>query len=56
MNLEKEQGDFIQDTGTRYALFMSGMLPGETMQMQTRLYLTFIDHTKAFDKVRYLKY
>ena len=48
----KEQCGFIQDSGTRNAIFMMRMLSERAIEMQKHIYVCFIDYTKAFDKVR----
>jgi hypothetical protein len=53
----KEQFGFVQDAGTRNAIFILKMLSERererTIEMQKDLYMCFIDCTKAFDKVKH---
>lgn len=49
----KEQCGFMEDTGTRNAIFMLRMLSERAIGMQREVYVCFIDYTKAFDKVRH---
>ena len=49
----KEQCGFVQDAGTRNAIFMIRMLSERAIEMQKDLHLCFIDYTKAFDKVQH---
>ena len=49
----KEQCGFMEDTGTRNAIFMLRMLSERAIEMQKEVYVCFIDYTKAFDKVRH---
>ena len=51
----KEQCGFVEDAGTRKAIWMVKMLSERerAMEMQRDLYLCFIDYTKAFDKVQH---
>jgi len=51
----KEQCGFMEDTGTRNAIFMIRMLAERAIEMQGDLYLCFIDYTKAFDRVQHEK-
>jgi len=51
----KEQCGFMEDTGTRNAIFMIRMLADRAIEMQGDLYLCFIDYTKAFDRVQHEK-
>ena len=51
----KEQCGFMEDTGTRNAIFMIRMLADRAIEMQGDLYLCFIDYTKAFDRVQHDK-
>ncbi|XP_047494947.1 uncharacterized protein LOC125043038 [Penaeus chinensis] len=49
----KEQCGFVEDAGTRNAIWMVRMLSERAIEMQRDLYLCFIDYTKAFDKVQH---
>ena len=49
----KEQFGFVQDAGTRNAIFILRMLSERAIEMQKDLYVCFIDYTKAFDKVQH---
>ncbi|XP_069993113.1 uncharacterized protein [Penaeus vannamei] len=44
---------FVEDAGTRNAIFMIRMLSERAIEMQKDLYVCFIDYTKAFDKVQH---
>lgn len=48
---DQEDYYFVQNTGTRKAIFMVRMLTDQTVPMQKNLYLCFIDYAIAFDKV-----
>ena len=47
---------FMDDKGTRNAIFVMRLLDARAMETQKDLYICFIDYTKAFDKVRYKKF
>ena len=49
----EEQCGFIENTGTRNAIFMVHMLSERAIEMQKDVYMCFIDYTKAFDKVKH---
>jgi len=49
----KEQCGFMEDTGTRNAIFMLRRLAERAIEMQRNLFVCFIDYTKAFDKVQH---
>ena len=49
----KEQCGFVDDAGTRNAIWMIRMLSERAIEMQKDLYMCFIDYTKAFDKVQH---
>lgn len=51
--LGEEQYGFVQNAGTRNAIFVLRMLCERNIEMQQDLYLCFIDYSKAFDKVRH---
>ena len=53
LEIGKEQCGFVQDAGTRNAIFMIRMLSERAIEMQKDLHLCFIDYTKAFDKVQH---
>ena len=46
------QYDFVKDSGTRNSIFLLRMLCERSIEMQQKLFLCFIDYTKAFDKVQ----
>ena len=54
---DKEVGEiqlgFRKKTGTKEAIFAQKMLGGRCLQMQREVYLCFIEHKKAFDKVQH---
>ena len=47
------QFGFVQDKGTRNAIFTMSMLIERCIEVQKDLYLCFIDYSKAFDKVQH---
>ena len=47
------QCGFVEDMGTRNAIWMVRMLTERAIEMQKDLYMCFIDYTKAFDKVQH---
>ncbi|XP_042870688.1 uncharacterized protein LOC122252328 [Penaeus japonicus] len=47
------QYGFVQDAGTRNAIWMVRMLSERAIEMQKDLFMCFIDYTKAFDKVQH---
>ena len=49
----KEQFGFVQNAGTRNAIFILRMLLETAIERQRNLYVCFIDYSKAFDKVRH---
>lgn len=49
----QEPRSFVQDTGTKNAIFMIGMQSEQTVQIKNDLYLYFIDCTNTFDDVRH---
>ena len=49
----REQFGFVQDAGTRNAIFIIRMMSERAIQMQRNMYLCFIDYSKAFDKVKH---
>ena len=51
--IRKEQCGFVEDSGTRNAIWMVRMLSERAIEMQKDLYMCFIDYTKAFDKVQH---
>ncbi|KAG1708451.1 DNA polymerase zeta catalytic subunit [Nymphon striatum] len=53
--IAEEQFGFMPDKGTRNAIFVLRMLSERAIEHQNRLYLCFIDYTKAFDKVQHEK-
>ena len=46
--IRKDQCGFVQDAGTRNAIFIVRMISELAIEMQKDLYLCFIDYTKAF--------
>src|SRR5438552_4549978 len=46
---------WLNDTGTRNAIFILRNICERTIEVNKNLYLCFIDFTKAFDKVRHNK-
>ena len=53
--IDKTQFGFMNDTGTRNAIFILRNICERTIEVNKNLYLCFIDFTKAFDKVRHNK-
>ena len=53
--IPKTQCGFVEDCGTRNAIFMLRMLSERAIEMKQDLYLCFIDYTKAFDTVKHGK-
>ena len=49
----KEQCGFVDDAGTKTAIWMVRILSERAIEMQRDLYICFIDYTKAFDKVQH---
>src|SRR5688572_3275794 len=49
-----EQCGFMEDTGTRNAMFKLRMISERAIEMQKDVYACFIDYTKAFDKVQHV--
>ena len=48
-----EQFGFVEDSGTRNAIFVIRMITERAVEMQKDVFMCFIDYTKAFDKVRH---
>src|SRR5438132_5417257 len=53
--IDKTQCGFMNDTGTRNAIFILRNICERTIEVNKNLYLCFIDFTKAFDRVRHTK-
>ena len=51
--IAEEQCGFVEDKGTRNAIYMLRTLTERAIEIQKDLYLCFIDYTKAFDKLRH---
>ena len=51
--ISETQFGFMADKGTRNAIFALRILMERAVEVQTDLYLCFIDYSKAFDKVRH---
>ena len=51
--INQEQCGFVEDTGTRNAIFIVRTLCERAIEVQHDLYLCFIDYAKAFDKVKH---
>ena len=49
----KEQFGFVEDAGTRNAIFVLRMISERAIEMKKDLYICSIDYTKAFDKVQH---
>ena len=48
----EEQYSFVQDAGTRNAIFTIRLLAEWVLEMQKDIFICFIDFAKAFDKVK----
>jgi len=48
-----EQFGFVEDSGTRNAIFVLRNILERAVEMQKDVYMCFIDYTKAFDKVKH---
>ena len=48
-----KQCGFVEDAGTRNAIWMLRMLSERAIEIQRDVYLRFIDYTKAIDKVQH---
>ena len=48
-----EQFGFVEDAGTRNAIFVLRMITERAVEMQKDVFMCFIDYSKAFDKVRH---
>ena len=44
---------FVEDAGMRNAIFMVRMISGRAIEKQRDVYMSFIDYTKAFDRVQH---
>jgi hypothetical protein len=53
--IDKTQCGFMNDTGTRNAIFILRNICERAIEVNKDLYLCFIDFNKAFDKVRHTK-
>ena len=51
--IAEEQNGFVEDKGTRNAIFCLSTLIERSLQVQRNLYLCFIDYSKAFDCVKH---
>ena len=51
--ISEEQYGFMQDKGTRNAIYILRILAERAIEMQEDAYLCFIDYSKAFDKVKH---
>ena len=49
----REQFGFVEDAGTRNAIFVLRVITEKAVEMQKDIYMCFIDYTKTFDKVRH---
>ncbi|GFR92248.1 endonuclease-reverse transcriptase [Elysia marginata] len=50
--ISNNQFGFVEDRGTRNAIFTLSMIIERAIEMKKDLYLCFIDYSKAFDRVR----
>ena len=50
--ISKLQRGFVEDSGTRNAIFIIRMLSERFIEMQRNLFLCFIDHRRAFDNAK----
>ncbi|XP_047489123.1 uncharacterized protein LOC125039328 [Penaeus chinensis] len=53
--LDESQLGFRSGRGTRDAIFMLRILAERTIEKQKNLYLSYIDYTKAFDRINHAK-
>src|SRR5688572_4494982 len=53
--IDKTQFGFMNDTGTRNAIFILRNICERAIEVNKDLYLCFIDFNKAFDNVRHSK-
>ena len=51
--IEREQFGFVENAGTRNAIFVLRVITERAVGMQKDIYICFIDYAKAFDKVRH---
>ncbi|GFS25422.1 endonuclease-reverse transcriptase [Elysia marginata] len=51
--ISNNQFGFVEDRGTRNAIFTLSMIIERAIEMKKDLYLCFIDYSKAFDRVRH---
>ena len=51
--ISEEQYGFMQDKGTRNAIFILRTLKGRALEMRRDVLLYVIDYSKAFDKVKH---
>ena len=49
----EEQYGFVQDAGTRNAIFTIRLLAERALELQKDIFICFIDFAKAFDKVKH---
>ena len=49
----REQFGFVEDAGTRNAIFVLRVITERAVEMQKDIYMCFIDYAKAFDKIRH---
>jgi len=47
------QFGFVEDAGTRNAIFVLRMITERAVEMQKDVFICFIDYSNAFDKVRH---
>ena len=47
-----EQFGFLEDAGNRNAIFVLRMITERAVEMQSDVFVCFIDYSKSFDKVR----
>ena len=51
--MEEKQFGFVEDAGTKIAIFVLRVITERAVEMQKDIYMCFIDYAKAFDKVRH---
>ena len=51
--IESEQFGFVEDAGSRNAIFVLRMIAERAVQMKKDVFMCFIDYLKAFAKVRH---
>ena len=53
LEISEEQYGFMQDKGTRNAIFILRIFAEGAIEMQEDVYICFVDYSKAFDRVKH---